>query len=70
MAQGILTAFLQELAKLGLHAKPVATQNELVFEVSQQEFENAVLKGVDPRARGAIKVELHEGKIVIRVRLF
>ena len=70
MAEGLLTRFIQEVAKFGIHPKPSLTQNELTFEISAEELRQALLKGVDPRVANSIGVEVHEGKIVIRVRLF
>jgi len=69
MAQGLLTAFMQEMSKFGIHPKPSLTQNELTFEISAEELRNALLKGVDPRVANTIGVEIHEGRIVIKVRL-
>ena len=69
MAEGLLTRFMQEVAKFGIHPKPALTQNELTFEISADELKNALLKGVDPRIANAMSVEVHEGKIVIKVRL-
>jgi len=70
MAEGLLTRFIQEMSKFGIHPKPSLTQNELTFEISAEELRQALLKGVDPRVANSIGVEVHEGKIVIRVRLF
>jgi len=69
MAQGLLSAFLQEMSKLGIHPKPSLTQNELTFEISEDELRQALLKGVDPRVANSISVEVKEGRIVIKVRL-
>ncbi len=67
---GVLGQLFKQITSLGIPIKPTFQQNELVIEISQQEFFEATTKNLDPRFKNAIKIEFHEGKMVIRVRLF
>ena len=67
---GILDDLFKQMMQSGMPFKPQLVQNELVIEISQQEFYEATTRNLDPRYKQAIKIEFHEGKMVIRVRLF
>ena len=70
MSQGLLTPFLSQLSSLGLKLNPQMQNNELVVEIPQADVESAILKDSSPQVKNMIKVEIHEGKIVIKVKLF
>lgn len=67
---GILGELIKRMNAVGLSMTPKVEQNELKLEFSEQEFQNAILKNMDERAKQSIKIELHEGKLVIKVRLW
>lgn len=67
---GLLGDLLKQFGGLGLATQPQLQQNELVITITQEELDRMAKKDLDPRAKNSIFIELHEGKMVIRVRLW
>jgi len=67
MSEGLITQIMKAFGNIGT---PRLTDKEIVIEITPQEFENIVLKSFPPDKRNLVKIELHEGKLVIKVRLF
>ena len=67
---GMLGDLFNQMGALGLAAKPQLAGNELVIEITQEEFKQATTRNLDARARDAINIEFKEGKMVVRIRLF
>jgi len=70
MSQGILSQLLGQFKGLGLGVQPQLQNNEIVIRIKEDEFFQAVTARMSPEQRSSIKIELHEGEMVIRVRLF
>jgi len=67
---GLLGDLFKNLQAMGVRATPTMTQNEIVLTITEEEFKNMALKGVDDRAKQNISIKFEEGKMIIRVRLF
>jgi len=67
---GMLGDLFKQMNMLGLASRPQLMQNELVIEITEDEFKNATTKNLDPRAKEAISIQFKEGKMVIRIKLF
>ncbi|RLG84146.1 MAG: hypothetical protein DRO39_07795 [Thermoprotei archaeon] len=67
---GMLGDLFKQMGALGLTARPQLVQNELVIEITQEEFKNATTRNLDPRARDAISIQFEKGKMIIKIRLF
>jgi len=49
---------------------PKLLQNEIVIEITEDQFKNMVLEGADPRIKNNVHIQLLNGKIVIKIKLF
>ena len=70
MSEGLLSGFIKQAMQLGLPIKPQLIQDRVVIEISEDEFKEAVTKGLTDSQKKAIKIEFREGKMVITVKLF
>ena len=70
MSEGLLSPFLGQLTALGLQLNPQMVGKDLVVEITQADIEKIILKDANPQTKNVMKVEVHEGKIVIKVKLF
>ena len=70
MVEGLLSPLLSQLSALGIKLNPQMINNELVIEVTENDVQNAILKDANPQIKNLVKIELHEGKMVIKVKLF
>lgn len=70
MSEGLLKGLLQGTPLSGLNLTPQLTQNEIVIEMTQDQLTDLLLQKTDARARQAVKLEIHEGKLVLKIKLF
>lgn len=70
MSEGLLKGLLQGTPLANLNLMPQLTQNEIVIEITQEQLRNLLLQNTDDRARQAVTIELHEGKLTLKIRLF
>lgn len=72
--KGLLADLLKTTPLAGLNITPNLMQRDIVFEITPEQLKNAILSApgstLDQRARDSITVEFHEGKMVIKIRLF
>jgi len=50
--------------------RPQVVNNELTIEIPEDQFNAMALEGANPAFRSNARIEFHEKKMVIRVRLF
>jgi len=50
--------------------KPQVINNELSIEITEEQLNSMALHGANPTFRSNARIELHEKKMVIKVRLF
>lgn len=55
------------MANLGI--TPQILQNEIVIEMTQDQLKSMLLQNADAKAKGSVAVELHEGKLVLKIKL-
>jgi len=67
---GLLGDLFKQFNLLGIKSKPELLNNELVITITEQEFKEVVFKGLDERAKNNISIELKDGKMIIKVKLF
>jgi len=67
---GLLSEFTKKAMEMGIPIKPTFINNDLVIEITEQEFKDAVTKGLTETQKQAITIEFHEGKLVIKIKLF
>ena len=54
----------------GVGITPQMLDKDIVLEISEAQFKDIALQGTDQRAKNSISIELHEKKMIIRIRLF
>ena len=67
---GLLGELFKQFNIMGIKSKPELLNNELVITITEQEFKEVVFKGLDERAKNNISIELKDGKMIIKVKLF
>jgi len=70
MSEGLLKNILQGTPFASLNLMPQLAQNEIVIEMTQEQLKTMLLQNTDERAKKSVNVELHEGKLVLRIKLF
>jgi len=70
MSQGILSMLINQFKNAGISVVPQLQNNEIAIRITQSEVYEYITKGMTPEQKASIRVELHEGEMVIRVRLF
>jgi len=70
MSEGILKNLLSGTPLGNLNLMPQLTQNEIVIEMTEEQLKALLLQNTDERAKKSVNVELHEGKLVLKIKLF
>lgn len=70
MSEGLLRMMLQGTPLSSLNILPQLTERELVVEITQDQLRTLLLQNVDERAKQAVTIECHEGKLTLKIRLF
>jgi len=70
VAGGLLQQALKGTALAGLNLTPQLTDRELVIELDEKQFRDMILSGADDRAKQSVTVEILQGKIRLKVRIF
>lgn len=67
---GLLSDILTKSALGGLGITPQFAQRDIIVEMSEQQLRQLLLANADARAQSAVTLELHEGKLVLKIRLW
>jgi len=70
MTEGLLKSLLMGTPLAGLNILPQLTQNEIVIEMTQEQLKSLLLEKTDERAKQSVSIECHEGKLVLKIKLF
>jgi len=70
MSEGLLKGLLQGTPFASLNLIPQLTQNEIIIEFTEEQLKTMLLQNTDERAKKSVNVELHEGKLVLKIKLF
>jgi len=68
--QGLFGTILKSTPLGNMNITPQLTDRDVVIEMSQEQLKNMLLEKADERAKGAVSLELHEGKLVLKIRLW
>jgi len=72
--QGLLSGIMKGTPFAGLNLQPQMSQKDMVIELTPQQLKDSILSApgsnLDAKAKDAISIEFHEGKMVIRIKLF
>lgn len=61
---------LDTTALAGLGITPKLMNQEVIIDLTAEQLKDMILKGADPRAKQAVSLELHEGKLTLKIKLF
>ncbi len=67
--EGIIKGAFKGTPLAGLNVIPKLDQQDLIIELTEQQFRDMVLANTDERAKKSIDIKISEGKIIIKVRL-
>ncbi len=67
--EGIVKNAFKGTPLAGTNIVPKLDMQDLVIEITEQQFRDMVLANTDERAKRSIDIKIVEGKIIIRVRL-
>jgi hypothetical protein len=72
--EGLIGGLLKGTPLAGLGITPKLMERELTIELNEQQFKDLVFSGMKPedkaRAMQNITIEIAQGKIIVKVRLF
>lgn len=68
--KGLLSGILDGTPLKSLGITPQILQRDLVIELTTQQLRDIILQNADERAKQSVTLELHEGKLVLKIRLF
>ena len=68
--KGLLSSILDGTPLKSLGITPQILQRDLVIELTTQQLRDIILQNADERAKQSVSLELHEGKLVLKIRLF
>jgi hypothetical protein len=67
---GILKGLIDATPLKGLGISPQLLEKEIVIELTTEQLRNMLLQHTDEKAKQYVTVELHEGKLVLKIRLW
>lgn len=67
---GLLKGLLGGTPLAGVGITPQIAQKDIILEITEEQFKQIALQGTEQRAKDSISIELHEKKMIIRIRLF
>ena len=68
--EGLLSQIFKNTPLANLGIQPALTQNELKIELTEHQFKQMILQGLDERGKKAVDIKIEDKKIIIVVRLF
>jgi hypothetical protein len=67
---GLLKGILDATPLKGLGVTPQLLEREIVIELTTEQLKAMLLQNADTRAKESVAVELHEGKLTLKIRLW
>jgi len=68
--QGLLGLLLQNLNVRGVELQPKLEGQEIIVELNKEQVKQIAFQGLPPSQREIIDLELHEGKMILKIKLF
>lgn len=65
----MLSSLLEQVQKSGIPVNANLVQKDLVIEFTEQEILNMLTAGMDSSVKENIKIELRDGKLIMKVKL-
>jgi hypothetical protein len=67
---GLLKGILDATPLRGLGVTPQLLEREIVIELTTEQLKAMLLQNADARAKESVIIELHEGKLTLKIRLW
>jgi hypothetical protein len=67
---GLLSNFLSQSPFAGLGLTPQMGDREVSIEFNEDQLKSMLTKDVDARYKELVTIELHEGRMVLKIRLW
>jgi hypothetical protein len=67
---GLLKGILDATPLKGMGITPQLLEREIVIELTTEQLKAMLLQNADARAKESVTVELHEGKLTLKIRLW
>jgi hypothetical protein len=67
---GLLKGILDATPLRGLGVTPQLLDREIVIELTTEQLKAMLLQNADARAKESVIIELHEGKLTLKIRLW
>jgi len=67
---GLLKGILDATPLKGLGVTPQLLEREIVIELTTEQLKAMLLQNADPKAKESVTVEIHEGKLTLKIRLW
>ncbi len=68
--EGLLSQIFKGTPLANLGIQPALTQNELTITLTEQQFKQMILQGLDERGKKAVNIKIEDKKIIITIKLF
>ena len=68
--EGLLSGFMKNTPLAGMGIMPQIKEQEVIIEMTTEQLTALLLKDADARAKNAITVQIQEGKIILKIKLF
>jgi hypothetical protein len=67
---GLLKGIIDATPLKGMGITPQLLEREIVIELTTEQLKAMLLQNADARAKESVTVELHEGKLTLKIRLW
>jgi hypothetical protein len=67
---GLIKGLFDKSPLSGMGISPQLLDRDLVIELTVEQLKNMLLQNADERAKNSIQIELHEGKLTLKIRLW
>ena len=68
--EGLLSQIFRNTPLAQLNITPQLVNRDLVITLTEEQFKQLILSGLDERGRRAVDIKLEQGRLIIKIRLF
>jgi len=68
--EGLLSQIFKNTPLAGMNITPQLVNRDLVITLTEEQFKQIILAGLDERGKRAVDIKLEQGRLIIKIRLF
>ena len=68
--EGLLSQIFRNTPLASMNITPQLVNRDLVITLSEEQFKQIILSGLDERGKRAVDIKLEQGRLIIKIRLF